>query len=203
MNNQCFQSLREISLKHKWMFFDTCGLTKHLPYNGCGSSTEGELGFIYLLGEALLEGRDIFITPGVKRQYLSKKRFRSGVFSDLEQETFGTRRLLVNLFKAQGKILRPEDINPRDYGTAFEHLCIEHGFSEMDCVDRGVLLSSFLLVLDRGSGALVTNDFGIFKAWKALLELNDISPDEFGLYKRRGEDSYDRWRNYPHCNLAS
>jgi hypothetical protein len=193
------QSLHEILLMYNFLTFDNCGLTKFLPHNTNGSSKEHELQFIYLVGGHVERGDKCYIPPEVKPQYLNPRLFRGHHPSALELEIFEARKGLVVLFTNKGRILTLNRRQRSKLDQISKALCKECDVSGIDAVDLKVLLSGFVCSFDMGPGAVVTNDSGIFKIWMPLLDSQDSSYKDFGLYKRRGPKFFEGWwldKNY-------
>ncbi len=190
--NKNFVNLDKILLNHHYVLFDTCGLTRFLPFNRAGSTTKYEYEFAKILQDKLNKRENIYVTPSVVDEYLNCKILDKPT-SLADRVRPEIRSYIVALFEAKNRIVSFSK-NLIVYRTCLDKMSKVPSFSKVEDTDKDILITGFILSR-KAPAAIITNDCGISKAGKDMLSIRGISRFDLGIYKRRGINFYEAWDN--------
>lgn len=103
-----------------------------------------------------------------------------------------SRRKLVNLFDEQERILKLNSVEKVVYQNLYEEydeLIAQH---KLKGADFPLLISGAAISEIQSPTAIISNDFGIFNSYKFLMAEENLNPNQFGFFVRRGEDTFIR-----------
>jgi hypothetical protein len=208
-------NLEEITSKYNVVLVDTCALFHHLEHmvkkgflkDFSNKFYELELDCIIEMFNFLEDDYPIYITPLVKEEagavnsyHIKKKIKKSGSCKnrrlleyrrDLEKSN-KARRKLVDNFQDKERIIELDERRKNvydDFYGRYGDLFARHKLSECDA---DFLISGRVLAKTDMSSALISNDFGIWGAWRDIIRSEGIGSKFFGFYNRMDENKFKR-----------
>jgi len=202
------KSLEEISSGYGMIVIDTCAFHEILRPNSNLKSTEEKLkhylikkeclrfwkenvGFYdncYTTSEVIKEMREVrhySYKDAIKGDYFMKKKpyllqLRRTI-KDLNKE----RNRLATYIEDKEKILKLNRDEDYLYDIFYEkYFELKDDYALFD-VDFDLLISGAVTSQTRESSAILSNDFGIVRAWSSFLEAEKLSKEKFGFFVRK------------------
>ncbi len=217
VENDVVDSLEEIASKYSLALMDTSFFSESfrnkknlITVRGIDSVKEKaniiekEHQFRIMLIDYLERGFPYFITYPVSKEYSGirhypyKKIIRKMGSNNREllnlrrqiRDSEKEKRRLIDIFEENDKILQLSEEEKSLYDVFSEKYYFFKNVYELSDVDFDLFISGAVLSKARNSSALASNDFGIVHAWRCFLKKENISPNQFGFFVKRGINFY-------------
>lgn len=201
-----FKSLEEISSSYKLIIIDNSAFQQILSSNSNLKSIEEKLehylmkkkslqfwkknmGYYenyYTTLEVIEEMRNVGHYPykkAIKKDYFMDKNMLKlrRTIRDLNQE--GSR--LIRYLEEKERILKLNKDEAYLYDIFYGKYLELRDTYELFGVDFDLLISGAVIAQTRESSAIISNDFGIVRAWSSFLEAEKVSKEKFGFFVRK------------------
>ena len=169
-------SLEEISEDYPIILVDTCALIGEIDGEGYNMKRNSANFF----REYVDNGKGIYITPSVFKEY------SNGGYSL-------HRKRLLDAIESNSRILQLDGGEEIWYNLLFNSFLKIRDKFRLGETDYDFLISGAVLSEARKKPiALISNDIGILRAWKYVLMVECLSPEEFGFLTRIGDETFKR-----------
>lgn len=181
-------SLEEISEKYPIILIDTCAL---IEYYGCSRSDNANYDSIYnvyvdsanFFKKYIDDGMGIYVTSSVFKEYSDGGS--SSVY----------RKNLLHAIQSNSRILKLDKDERKVYSKISRKYSKVKNKFDIGYTDYELLVSAVVLSRVRKEPvALISNDMGIFHAWKFLLMKENLNLDELRFLIRIGNETFKKMK---------
>lgn len=130
-------------------------------------------------------------TERVKRQSVKKIPYLTELRREIRELNTKGNSLIKSLEEGK-RIYQFDREEQNQYDKSYEeHFELETGYG-LHRADFPLLISGKVITQTKGSCAIISNDFGIVRAWDALLKKEGFSRNRFGFIVRRGVSLFEK-----------
>ncbi len=202
----------KIILEYAYFLIDTCSFHGTLG-NSCPHFLQGKLDYFRtqkeltdFWGEKIKAYKNCYTIPEVLQElkfmkfYNYKKSKERGRISSVIRlrkvikEARESRSGLIKTLEKEQRILQFDREEQELYEESYERYLRFEEIYDLHGADYPLVISGKVMTEFRGPSAIISNDFGIVRAWDKISAEENLSTKDFGFFVRQGTNSFRRLR---------